>query len=68
MKNTLKYLDKIQMHSTGSIDLDNKTGTLIGISSDLPHNKFWIVELDEPLENRKAIVLTDSCIKPVGVV
>lgn len=61
----LKYNDRVEIHSTSSLDLDGKSGTLMGISSDLPQNKFWIVELDEPLKDRRAIVLTDSCLKPL---
>jgi hypothetical protein len=63
MKNTLKYNDRVVMHSTTSIDLDGKTGTLIGIAVALASNNFWIVELDEPHPDRRAIVLIDSCIK-----
>lgn len=67
MKNTLKYNDRVVMHSTTSTDLDGKTGTLIGIYANFPNNTHWIVELDEPLIDRRAIVLTDSCIKHFGI-
>lgn len=64
MNHTLKYNDRIEMHSTTDPFLDNKTGTLIGIASIFPENNFWIVELDEPLVDRRAVVLTDACIRP----
>lgn len=67
MKHILKYNDRIKMHSTTSHLLDGKSGTLIGIYTECPENNFWIVELDEPLVDRRAIVLTDSCIKHFGV-
>lgn len=67
MKNTLKFNDRVVMHSTSSVDLDGKTGTLLGIAVEYPNNNFWIIELDEPLPDRRAIVLTDACIKHFGV-
>ena len=51
------------MHSTSSTDLDGKTGTLLGIAVKYPDNNFWIIELDNPLPDSRAIVLTDACIK-----
>ena len=63
MKQSLKYNDRIKMHSTTSPQLDGKTGTLIGIYAEFPTNDCWIVELDEPQVDRRAIVLTDACIQ-----
>lgn len=63
---TLKYNDRVKMHSTTSPFLDNKTGTLSGIASKYPGHNFWIVELDEPLADRRSVVLTDACIKHIG--
>jgi hypothetical protein len=63
MKQNLEFNDRVEMHSTTSTDLDGKYGTLMGIASAHPNNNFWIVQLDEPMEDRSAIVLTDACLK-----
>jgi len=63
MNKNFKTGNKVILHSTGSSKLDDKSGELIGIASALPENNYWIVLLDEPLPERKAIVITDSCIK-----
>jgi hypothetical protein len=59
----LKLNDRVIMRNTNSSDLDGKFGTLMGIASQHEDNTFWIVELDEPLVDRRAIVLTDSCLE-----
>lgn len=65
MKSQLKCNDKVEFHSTSSADLDGKSGTILGIASEHPENNFWIVKLDNPLPERIAVVITDSCIKAV---
>ena len=63
MKIKLKYNDRVKIHSTSSSLLDGKTGTLSGIASKFPTQNFWIVELDIPLTENRAIVLTDACLE-----
>jgi len=63
MKNNLKLHSRVIFHSTASVELDNKTGTILGIASSHPSNNYWIVSLDEPLPDRLAVVITDACIK-----
>lgn len=65
MNEPLKFNDRVEMHSTTSTELDGKFGLLMGIASQNYDNTFWIVELDEPLADRRAIVLSDSCLKPL---
>ena len=65
MKEPLKFNDRVEMHSTTSTELDGKHGSLMGIASQDYNNTFWIVELDEPLADRRAIVLSNSCLKPL---
>jgi len=64
MKN-FKLDDRVEFHSTTSIDLDGKQGTILGFYADHTTNKFWIVLLDNPLPDWRAIVMTDSCLKKV---
>jgi len=66
MKQTLKLNDYVMMHSTNSDELDNNYGTLMGVACEFPGNNFWIVELDNPLADHRAIVLTDSCLTYAG--
>ena len=61
----LEFNNRVVMRDTTSTDLDNKRGTLMGIASQHDNNTFWIVELDEPLADRRAIVLTDSCLQRI---
>ena len=63
----LQYNERVRMHSTTDSLLDGQTGTLIGTSSVFPESTFWIVELDNPQPNRRAIVLTDACLESIGV-
>lgn len=63
-KETFAYKDKVEFHSTVSY-LDGKKGTLMGTAAEFPGNNFWIVKLDEPMSDRSALVITDSCIKLV---
>jgi len=64
MNKNFKTGDKVEFHSTASTELDGKAGELLGIASAYPENNYWIVLLDEPLPERKAVVITDSCIHP----
>ena len=63
MKNLIKTNSRVEFHSTTSADLDGKRGLVLGIATALPENNYWIVLLDEPLPDRLAIVITDSCVK-----
>lgn len=63
MKNLIKTNSRVEFHSTTSADLDSKQGVVLGIAVALPENNYWIVLLDEPLPDRLAIVITDSCVK-----
>jgi len=65
-KSEIKFGAFVTIHSTTSSDMDGETGTILGIASEHPNNNFWIVELSKPLLNRKAIVLTDACLKLVN--
>ena len=65
MKHLIQTNSRVEFHSTTSVDLDGKQGTVLGIAMELPENNYWIVLLDEPLPNRLAVIITDSCIKLV---
>ncbi len=65
MKSNLKYNSKVKFHSTSSADLDGKTGKILGLLVAHAENNYWIVGLDTPLEDRSALVITDSCISLV---
>ena len=58
----MKTYDRVQFHSTGSSDLDGKQGVILGIASEHPNNNFWIVQLDQALPERAAVVITDACL------
>ena len=62
MKNLIKTNSRVKFHSTTSSDLDGNKGTILGIATQHPENNFWIVLLDNPLPERLAIVMTDSCL------
>jgi hypothetical protein len=62
----MKTYDRVEFHSTGSTDLDGKTGRILGIASEHATNNFWIVLLDVPLPEREAVVIIDACIKLIG--
>ena len=64
--NKLKYKDRVKIHSTTDPKLYGNLGTLIGVASAFPENTFWIVELDTPQPDYKAIVLTDACLQYFG--
>jgi hypothetical protein len=61
-KENFKTDSRVEFHSTAS-ELDGKTGTILGISSSHAECNFWIVGLDEPLPDRRAVVIIDSCLK-----
>lgn len=58
----LKCDDRVKFHSTSSSELDSNSGTILGIASSHPEHNFWIVLLDKPLQDRKAVVITDACL------
>jgi hypothetical protein len=58
----MKTYDRVQFHSTASSDLDGKQGVILGIASEHPNNNFWIVQLDQALPERDAVVITDACL------
>jgi hypothetical protein len=63
MKHLIKTNSRVEFHTTMSVELDGKQGIVLGKSFDFPGNNFWIVLLDEPLPDRLAVVMTDSCLK-----
>jgi len=61
----LKTDSRVEFHSTGSV-LDGMTGSVVGISSEFATGNVWIVGLDKPLPDRKAVVMTDACLKSLN--
>lgn len=59
----MKVHDKVKVHNTmGSTD--DKIGTILGVASEFPNVKFYIVGFDTPLENGDmAAVIVQSCLK-----
>jgi hypothetical protein len=62
IKEILNTDSRVEIHSTYS-GLDGKTGNILGIASTHAECNFWIVGLDEPMPDRRAVVLIDSCLK-----
>ena len=63
MKHLIQTNFRVEFHSTTSVELDGKQGNVLGIAMNLPENNYWIVMLDNPLPDRLAVVITDSCLK-----
>jgi hypothetical protein len=52
--------DKVKFHDCG--ELSEKTGVILGRAMELPEGSFYIVMLDNPLQDRLAVVITEHCI------
>jgi hypothetical protein len=52
--------------STGSSELEGKIGTVLGLYAHFAESGFLIVLLDEPLLDRKAVVITENCLTLLG--
>jgi hypothetical protein len=61
-KEILNTDSRVEFHSTNSA-LDGKTGSILGIASSHAECNFWIVGLDEPIPEHRAVVIIDSCLK-----
>lgn len=68
----IKMDQRVMIHSTCSNELDGKYGTILGggiclnIGVDYMGWNTYIVLLDQPLFDRKAILLTDACLEPLN--
>lgn len=62
MKQKIRVGDVVVIKNTNDVELDNSYGKILGIYSDHPTTKFWIVGLDKPYNGNNAIVLIDSCL------
>jgi len=58
--------DRVEFMSTGSSELEGKTGTVLGPYAHYAESGFFIVLLDEPLPDRKAVVITEYCLSLLG--
>jgi hypothetical protein len=58
--------DRVEFMSTGSSELDGKIGTVLGLYAHFAESGFLIVLLDEPLPDRKAVVITENCLTLLG--
>lgn len=55
---------KVEIHSTGSSELDGKTGFILGRSTN-DISTHYIVMLDEPMETHLAINITQFCLNKI---
>lgn len=62
IKEILNTDSRVEFHSTDSV-LDGKTGNILGIASSHAECNFWIVGIDEPIPEHRAVVIIDSCLK-----
>lgn len=56
----------VVIHSTGSDDVDDKTGINLGVAYEGgPWPDAYIILLDEPLETHVAVVITEACLSRI---
>lgn len=64
LKQNLKVDQRVVIGRTNDKDLDGLVGTILGKSFDNLYDAY-IVLLDEPYHDQKAINLTEACICPI---
>lgn len=57
----LELNEKVRFHSTAS-ELDGKVGRNLGQYAPQPNYSHYIILLDEPIDDRLAVVITEYCL------
>lgn len=62
MKKQFSVDDKVVLRNLGSNELEGATGYILGKTMGFAEVDFYLVMLDEPLPDAKAVVMIESCI------